>query len=236
MIPQLSELWRLRRRIVRVLGEIQIDFGGGCSVSKAFVMAALIQRYNLTTSVDIGVYRGRSLFPQAIAQQTIGGIAYGVDPWSAAEAREFDNLQLRDRINTFVETINLPAIYENVASRIEHMNLGRHCILLRQTSLEAARYFSDEEIRFGLIHIDGNHDIAPVLADVEAYLPLMHPHGVVVMDDVSWVTVKPAIARIEQTLVKTFERVDQWNDYAVFVHPDYATRYLNLIKFLGRFP
>jgi len=49
-----------------ILGEIKIDFGGGCSFEKAYVMAWLIANYQLKSTVDIGVYRGRSLFPQAL--------------------------------------------------------------------------------------------------------------------------------------------------------------------------
>src|SRR5436190_13237651 len=62
---------------------------GTCSVPKAFMMAWIIRRFKLQTTVDIGVYKGRSLFPQALAHQKYTkGVVYGVDPWSREEARE----------------------------------------------------------------------------------------------------------------------------------------------------
>ena len=48
--------------IKAALNRISIDFGGGCNLHKAPVMAWLIKQFGLTTSLDIGVYRGRSLF------------------------------------------------------------------------------------------------------------------------------------------------------------------------------
>ena len=72
----------LRRELSHLLTKIPIDFGGGCSVRKAHVMAWLISRFQLKQSLDIGVYRGRSLLPQSLAHRLSGGgIAYGVDPW-----------------------------------------------------------------------------------------------------------------------------------------------------------
>src|SRR4051794_26030032 len=92
----------LYRQVARVLEQIPVDFGGGCSVSKAHVMAWLIRRHQLTTTLDIGVYRGRSLFPQGIAHvQYTGGVVYGVDPWSSEAAREHDHEQLRDALARF---------------------------------------------------------------------------------------------------------------------------------------
>src|SRR5580693_6693523 len=102
----------LRRRVRDAVSAIQIDFGGGCSVSKGYLMAWLIRRYQLTASVDIGVYRGRSLVPQALAHREFtGGKAYGVDPWLNDEVKETGNPSLREAIDRFVDASNFPAIY-----------------------------------------------------------------------------------------------------------------------------
>jgi predicted O-methyltransferase YrrM len=87
---------------------------------------------------------------------------------------------------------------------------------VRKTSAEAAAYFAKKSITFDLIHIDGNHDTALVMQDVENYLPLLKQEGFIVMDDVSWESVKPAYDQVAGRLSRIFQRVDTMNDYAVF--------------------
>jgi len=200
-----------------LLSRIPIDFGGGCSASKAYVMASLIRALGAAASLDIGVYRGRSLLPQALAHaRHTGGVAFGVDPWSGAEAAERDNAKLKDAIAAFVTNTDFEALYREVDARRIELGLAAHCTLVRTTSAAAAQDFRARGQRFGLIHIDGNHDTAPVLRDVDDYLPLLAPGGILVMDDVSWDSVAPACVRVATRLGKLFERVDAFNDYAVY--------------------
>lgn len=214
----------LRHAVSALLAPIPLDFGGGCSASKAYVMAALIRALDMKTTLDIGVYRGRSLLPQALAHaRHSGGVAYGVDPWSRAEAAEHDNLALKDRIATFVATTDFDAIHAEV-ERLRHaLGLGAHCTLVRATSAGAAERFRAERRTFDLIHIDGNHDTAPVLRDVEDYVPLLAAGGILVMDDVSWDSVQPACARVEARMPRLFQRIDAANDYAVYWNVAYGT-------------
>ena len=209
----------LRRHVSNALEGIQIDFGGGCSVSKGFVMARLIKKYRITDSLDIGVYRGRSLVPQAVAhREYTGGMAYGVDPWLNSEARESGNPALRYAIDKFVDTTNFQAIYEEVDALIRRLKLDQNCTLIREKSCDAVRYFESKGISFGLIHIDGNHDSERVMEDVSLYLPRLRRGGFVVMDDVSWDSVKSAYAVVSNRLEKIYQRIDsdRRNDYAVF--------------------
>jgi len=207
----------LRRQVRDAVSAIQIDFGGGCSVSKGYLMAWLIRKYQITASVDIGVYRGRSLVPQAVAHREFtGGKAYGVDPWLNAEVSETGNPALREAIDRFIDTTDFPAIYEEVKALIRRLKLDQNCILVREKSCDAIRYFRREDMRFGLIHIDGNHDSDRVTADVSLYLPRLKRGGFVVMDDVSWDSVTSAYAAVSKRLCKIYQRLDALNDYAVF--------------------
>jgi hypothetical protein len=207
----------LKRRVGTVLEDIQIDFGGGCSASKGYLMAWLIRRFNITRSVDIGVYRGRSLLPQAIAHQShTGGIAYGVDPWLNSEARENDNPTLRKAIDDFIDATDFPAIYEGLIALIRRLNLDRNCTLVRESSREAIRNFDNGQITFGLIHVDGNHDTDRVMEDLSLYLPRLRPGGFVLIDDVSWDSIKPAYSIVSKRFYRIYQRTDEWNDYAVF--------------------
>lgn len=124
---------RLKTQVNEALSGIQIDFGGGCSASKGYLMAWLIRTRRLTSTVDIGVYRGRSIVPQAIAHREFtGGKAYGVDPWSKIEARESGNFALRDAIDKFVDATDFQAIYEEVRTLIRRLNLEQNCQLVRE--------------------------------------------------------------------------------------------------------
>jgi hypothetical protein len=208
---------KLKHHVSKILEDIQIDFGGGCSVSKGYLMAWLIRKYQIDYSVDIGVYRGRSLLPQAIAhREYTGGTAYGVDPWRNSAARENDNLALREAIDKFVSTTNFPSIYEEVDALIRVLNLDQNCTLMRAMSCEAIGYFESKGITFGLIHIDGNHDSERVMEDVSLYLRRLSRGGFLVIDDVSWDSVKPAYAVASKRLCRIYQRSDKWNDYAVF--------------------
>lgn len=209
----------LRAEIVDVLSRIPLDFGGGCSASKAWAMAALIRRLDAKASLDIGVYRGRSLVPQAIAHRRhTGGTAFGVDPYTNDAALQKDHPELGAELAAFAEKTDFEALYRDV-DRLRHTaGVADHCTIVRETSANAARRFRERGQRFGLIHIDGNHDTAPVLQDVDDYVPLLQPGGILVMDDVSWSSVKPAYARVAARMVRLFERTDPLNDYAVFLN------------------
>jgi hypothetical protein len=229
---------QLRARIAVLLEQIPSDFGGGCSVSKANPMAWLISRYNLKTTLDIGVYRGRSLFPQALAhQQSTGGTVYGVDPWSRAEARENDHLELKDAINAFIDHVDFERIYADVNVLRGRLSLQSHCILLRQTSARAIEYFAKRNVYFDLIHIDGNHDTEHVMQDVNLYLPRLNLDGFLITDDISWNSVRPAYKAASLQLSLICEKVDSQNDYAIFWNNCSLLRSLvrsAVIKYVGR--
>lgn len=194
------------------LERIPIDYGGGCSLSKARVLADLIARHRIRKSIDIGIYRGRSFFPQAFAHKRTGGVVYGIDPFSTDDAREHDHVD-SDRINSFLQDTDFESIYQSVQTLRAELGVAEHALVIRERSVAAARQFSGG---IGLIHIDGNHDTEPVLADVAAYMPLLARNGFLIMDDISWPSVKPAVDRISVTLPLIFARVDTFNDYAVF--------------------
>jgi predicted O-methyltransferase YrrM len=207
----------LLRSVERFLDAVPIDFGGGCSVPKAQLLAALIRHRGITRSVDLGVYRGRSLFPQAIAHQRYtGGVVYGVDPWTAEAAHQEDRPDLRTQLERFTRETDFEAIHRRVQDLRRVAGFEGSCAIVRTTSADAARRFEERGTTFGLVHIDGNHDTARVTEDVARYLPLLDRGGVVVLDDVSWDSVRPAFDRLAAATTHVFERVAEGDDYAVF--------------------
>jgi hypothetical protein len=212
---------RLHSQIVDLLAGIPLDFGGGCSASKAYLMASLIRELRLKTSLDIGVYRGRSLLPQALAHRRYtGGVAYGVDPWAKDDSRQSDNPALKHDLDRFVETTDFEAIYRDVESLRKTAAVESHCALVRKTSAAAAAQFRERGMTFGLIHVDGNHDTAAVVQDVQDFVPLLQRDGILVMDDVSWDSIRPAYDMLAAIMPRLFQRIDAVNDYAVFWKTD----------------
>jgi hypothetical protein len=202
----------LRDQVSAVLDQIPIDFGGGCSVSKGTVMADLIARNRIKRSIDIGIYRGRSFFPQAIGHKVSNGKVYGIDPYTNSDAEEHDHLD-SDRINDFINSTDFAAMYATVDGMRTQFGVATNSEIVRERSHDAAKKLTG---KFGLIHIDGNHDTAPVVQDVDDYLPLLESEGFLVMDDISWPSVKPAVDIVSAQLALIYARVDSMNDYAVF--------------------
>lgn len=211
----------IRQQIGELLAEIPIDLGGGSSVRKGAMMAWLIRWLRLSPTVDIGVYRGRSLFPQALAHRRFtGGVVYGVDPWSAAEFVQQDlPTELVGAVDRFLGGLDLDGVYQACLGLRRRFGLEPHCELIRKTSACAAREFAARNVRFGLVHIDGNHDYDKVLADITAYLPLLRPGGILVLDDISWPTVERASEALRGRALQVHRRVspDKADDFAVYV-------------------
>lgn len=206
-----------RREIAALLAATPSDFGGGCSLEKAHVLAWLIRRGRLHSTCDIGVYRGRSLLPQALAHSKYtGGVAFGIDPFSRIAALQEDNLQLKPELDQWSAATDFDALYLEVCSTLRLRGLDGNVELLRMTSSQAVEVLRSRSVRFGLVHVDGNHDTTEVLEDVESYLPLLQAGGFLVLDDISWDSVKPAVRFARDHLVELYVRVDAQNDYAVF--------------------
>jgi hypothetical protein len=206
----------LRAQVSTILESVPIDFGGGCSVAKATVLAQIIVSQRITNSIDIGIYRGRSYFPQALAHEKYThGKVIGIDPYSKGDAMEYDEKELQDAITDFVAVTDFDEIFTTVNSLRTELGVADASEILRTTSDAAAVELASRT--FGLIHIDGNHDSGAVLSDVKNYLPLLDPNnGFLVLDDISWSSVRPAVDLVSSQLKLLYARVDTFNDYAVF--------------------
>lgn len=181
---------RVEALIKRIRSEAVTPKGGGCSPRKQRILACLIVTRDLKRSVEIGVFAGDSLFPQAAAMQRTGGVAIGVDPWSASEAEQKDNL---DRILPqlgpgWAERMDWDGVYHDVAERIERYGLAAHCRLMRMPSQRAS---AEVEGPLDLVHIDGNHDYVRCADDLACWLPKLRAGGLLVLDDTAWETIYP---------------------------------------------
>lgn len=207
----------LSEKIKSIHSIIPQDFGGGCSHEKGLLMSLIISEFKLDKTADIGVYKGRSFFPQAIAHQLYsGGVVYGIDPYSSKEAVQNDRPDLQKELDNFVIMTDFQKLYDDVSHIIINHGYGSNSRLIRDTSCNAALKFKSEKIKFGLVHIDGNHDTKFVMEDVKNYLPLLQEKSFIVLDDVSWDSVKPAFSLLSIEMNFIDKYVDQTNDFALF--------------------
>ena len=208
-----------------VVASIPVDYGGGSGSAKALVIADLIAKHRIQNTVEIGVYRGRSLLPVATMLRISGaGVATGIDPWSAGEALQEETHAVGPEVNEWVRQHDWEGTYQSVVDRIESYLLTDHCRLLRMTSEEAAPQIPDASV--GVVHVDGNHDQAAVLRDAELYLPKLSPGGFLVLDDASWDSIRPVVEELRTRLKVVFQlndfinlHEDQPNDFVVLQTP-----------------
>ena len=153
---------------------------GWCSAEKARAMAQLVVEYRPQVSVEIGVFGGKSLVPQALACDYVeGGHVFGVDPWSNAEA--IKDAQHPDNIK-FWGGIDMEAIYRGCLTALLENRLTQYCTVFRTTSERACTLFDEIDV----LHIDDNHTEQASVLDVFLYLPKVRSGGHIWFDDVDW--------------------------------------------------
>jgi len=195
----------LREEIVLAVNAMQ---HGWCTPEKACDMAALIVQNKAELCVEIGVYSGRSLIPQAMALRSIGtGIVYGIDPWKKSHAAE-GNCSEADK--TWWQSIDLHAIHNYCMDRIWEHELDAHCVILRTASHRCVDLFRKGSI--DILHIDGCHSEESSCRDVSLYLPKIRRNGHVWIDDTDWVTTTKA----QGMLAEVCEKVSQVGNCALY--------------------
>ena len=174
---------------------------GWCSVEKALAMAQSICDSRPRVCVEIGVFGGRSLLPQALACQSLEqGHVFGVDPWSAADSLECMHNQ---RDLSFWAGLDHEQIYHGCFQAIRDEGLTRYCSLLRLPAQQAVDVFS----QIDFLHIDGNHNRDVALRDVLLYLPKVRSGGDIWFDDTDWESTQDAlrILRLNCDVVHEYE-------------------------------
>lgn len=209
---------QLRTILAGVINAVPTDFGGGSTLNKATAVASLMLSRGLDRYLEVGVYKGRSLFPAASVCQWLGsGMAVGIDPYAVNQALQQDESRFPDvasGVNTFVSSLDWDELYLDVEKQLAELELAHHCRLIRSTSKEASRLFREGSI--DVLHIDGNHDEAHVREDVQLYLPKVKAGGILVLDDASWATVASSKAELTDMHRLIYELCDDQNDFAVF--------------------
>lgn len=163
------------------------DTLGGCPIDKSLILADLIINNALQYSVEIGVYKGGSFFPQAWAYNYLGtGKVIGIDPYQVACAKEENLPKGLEHVNDIIDRWDCEKTYLNVWSNIFSFQLSSHAYLIRSKAEDAYTAIPDN---IDMLHVDGNHDTACVKIDIARYLPKVKKGGIIVLDDTNWPSV-----------------------------------------------
>lgn len=181
------------------------DFCGGLPLANCYLMVYLACYFNLKNYVEIGVYKGRSLFSVAQAFKDNKGNAYGIDPYSLAYAKEYDlEENLKKQINSFLSNTDFEAMYTQVLKNINTFELSDVVKIIRKTSTEAAPYFIN--IGIDMLYIDGNHDSKGVQADINNYTPLVREGGIIIFNCINWPSVNYYYNQCKKDYIALFEK------------------------------
>lgn len=178
---------KLRHEIAEAIKPME----GWCSAEKAMAMAELILETNPVLVVELGVFGGRSLIPQAIALRASGqGVIIGIDPWKRSAALEGDNGVENDR---WWANLDYHAIHRSCMEHIWKNDLDEQCIVLRASSEQCTSFTASYGIdHINILHIDGNHSEFTSCRDVTTWVPRVASNGYIWMDDTDWPSTKKA--------------------------------------------
>lgn len=183
---------------------------GWCSPEKATKFIEIILEHKPDICVEIGVFGGSSLVPQAMAlKENNKGIIYGIDPWANDSAlEEMISKEHRD----WWEKLNLENIYKHCLDNIAKYNVSGFCNIVKNKSENVVDLFKDNSI--DILHIDGNHSEALSYKDATLYFPKVKIGGFIFFDDIWWTEVdnKVTTRKAISYLLENCEKIDLVNN------------------------
>ena len=121
--------------------------------------------------VEIGSYKGRSTIALAMGVKLCGnGIVYAIDPHISDQPAHVQQYGTGDTYQEFVDNVKRAGVADVVQP-------------LRMTSLAAKSTFQPRTI--DVLFVDGSHEYEDVIADIDAYSPLLADCASVAFNDPS---------------------------------------------------
>ena len=110
---------------------------GWCSADKALKFIEIINDIKPDLCLEIGVFGGSSLIPQAIALKENGkGLVYGIDPWCNHSAIE----EMENQANKeWWGGLDLNQVYLHCKYNIERFGVEDYCKLLKNKSIDVSK-------------------------------------------------------------------------------------------------
>lgn len=194
-----------KQLVLKELGNLH----GWCSPFKASILLDLTLMTQPNIVVEIGVYGGKSLVPIAMGlRENRRGMIYGIDPWSSQAS-----IEGMDGVNkVWWGALDHAKILQGLQSSISRLNLQDYITLICSSSEEATPIQNID-----MLHIDGNHSEQSAFFDVNKWVRLVKPGGLILFDDTTWDTTGRAVKWLDENCIKLFETVDKDNCWGVWV-------------------
>ena len=134
----------------------------------------LFENNSITTALEIGSYFGvstrhiASLLPE-------GSKLYAIDTWEYYAGQ-----------------------YEQFLSNMIISGLAPKVTPMKQRSDNAIKFFKQFNKTFDFIYVDGDHETAGVVSDLENYFPILSETGIICGDDWLLLTVRAAVQQFAQ--------------------------------------
>jgi predicted O-methyltransferase YrrM len=155
------------------------DFQGWAS-DHSYLKEA-IQERRPSVVIEVGVWKGGSVLTMAeeMRRQELDSVIVAVDTWLGAwdhwlQPKWFEHLRFSG---------GYPTLYYTFASNVVSKGLQEFIVPLPLDSVNAAVILKHYNIDIDVIHLDGGHDFACVMADLRVWWPLLKPGGLLIGDD-----------------------------------------------------
>jgi predicted O-methyltransferase YrrM len=170
------------RELMADIEAIVPEGGDWCSVDKALALTTLIVGLRPKIVVELGVWRGGSAIPMAIALHRLGaGRLIAIDSWSAESSIAGQEVAHAQWWGEKMGDAGHELALETFMGRLAKHKIGQEiCWVVRQRTDEA---IVPESI--DLLHHDANHGPQVVL-DIQRWVPAIRVGGVLVIDDLNW--------------------------------------------------
>ena len=107
-------------------------------------------------------------------------------------------------------------VYWNFLSNVKNRKVENYIVPFPSTSVDAARFFWKNKIKFDIIYIDASHEELEVRCDTLFWWDCLRPGGIMYCDDYYWTGVKKAVGdfvTVKDLLVYVDERHAKWKIY-----------------------
>lgn len=177
---------------------------GWCSEDKAQKMMDLIYQVKPKLCVEIGVFGGSSIWPQALAlKYNHAGLVYAIDPWDKDAC--IAGYEPSDPNYKWWSSVDLEMIYKSFVDLVYKNRLNDYVKICRSSAQNALSMFNDESI--DILHIDGNHTKEFALSDAYLYFPKVKKGGYIWFDDMNWSSTSAA----QEFLFNNCEYIEEYS-------------------------
>jgi len=141
------------------------------------------EKIDMKLTVEIGTFAGEN----AVIMSEYFKKVYTIDPWQNG----YDQ-------NDLASSIDFNEVEKTFKNRTININ---NIIHIKKTGEEALNDFENESLDF--VYIDGNHQEAAVIKDINSWRLKVKKNGIIAGHDLSWSSVQNAIASCSLDLVFT---------------------------------